>query len=102
VQEALERARRSVRAGVKAAEVDATARRCLAGRGLGKYFIHGTGHGLGLEVHEEPRVSGGAETPLKAGNVITLEPGVRIEDVVVVRARGYELLTPLSSELLCL
>lgn len=110
VQDALERAREAVRAGVPAARVDAAARGCLARRGLGRYFVHGTGHGLGLEIHEEPRVGRNVKTRLAAGNVITLEPGVylpgwggvRIEDVVVVRRRGAELLTPLSRELLCL
>jgi Xaa-Pro aminopeptidase len=110
VQQALERARDSVRAGVTAAQVDATARRCLRRKRLGQYFVHGTGHGLGLEVHEEPRLNREARVRLEAGNVITLEPGVyvpgwggvRIEDVVVVRPGGCDLLTPLSSELLCL
>jgi len=110
VWEALQRAREAVRAGVTAARVDAAARRCLTRKGLGKYFVHSTGHGLGLEVHEEPRVSRDSEARLEAGNVITLEPGVyipgwggvRIEDVVVVRPGGCELLTPISSELLCL
>ncbi len=110
VQAALERARQAVKAGAPLARVDAAARRLLAGRGLGGYFIHGTGHGLGLEVHEEPRVSAKVDGSLEAGNVITLEPGVylpgwggiRIEDVVVVRSRGAENLTPLSTELICL
>ncbi|HKZ52849.1 MAG TPA: aminopeptidase P family protein [Candidatus Acidoferrales bacterium] len=110
VQDALARARDTVRAGVPLARVDAAARRCLARRGLGEYFVHGTGHGLGLEVHEEPRVVRNGEGRLREGNVITLEPGVylpgwggiRIEDVVVVRRRGAELLTPLSTELICL
>jgi Xaa-Pro aminopeptidase len=110
VQQALERARDSVRAGVTAAQVDATARRCLRRKRLGQYFVHGTGHGLGLEVHEEPRLNREARVRLEAGNVITLEPGVyvpgwggvRIEDVVVVRPGGCDLLTPLSSEFLCL
>ncbi|MFQ5777215.1 MAG: M24 family metallopeptidase [Terriglobia bacterium] len=110
VQDALERARDAVRAGVPAARVDAAARGCLARRGLGRYFVHGTGHGVGLEIHEEPRVGRKVSTRLAPGNVITLEPGVylpgwggvRIEDVVVVRRRGAELLTPLSPELLCL
>lgn len=110
VREALERARQAVRAGVPAGRVDAAARRCLGRRGLGGYFVHGTGHGLGLEIHEEPRVAPRVTTRLEAGHVVTLEPGVyvpgwggvRIEDVVAVRARGTELLTPLSSELICL
>lgn len=110
VQEAQERAWEAVRAGVPATRVDQAARRCLARRGLGRYFVHGTGHGLGLEIHEEPRVGPKAAARLRAGEVITLEPGVylpgwggvRIEDVVVVRRRGAERLTPLSRELLCL
>lgn len=110
VQDALRRASEAVRPGVRVARVDAAARGWLRRRGLGNYFVHGTGHGLGLETHEEPHVSQNGETQLAAGNVITLEPGVylpgwggvRIEDVVVVRRQGAELLTPLSPELLCL
>jgi Xaa-Pro aminopeptidase len=110
VRDALARAREAVRAGVPVARVDAAARRCLTRRGLGAYFVHGTGHGLGLEVHEEPQVARKREGQLREGNVITLEPGVylpgwggvRIEDVVAVRRQGAELLTPLSTELICL
>lgn len=110
VLDALARARDAVCAGVPAAQVDAAARACLARRGYGRYFVHGTGHGLGLEVHEQPRVSRNVATRLASGNVITLEPGVylpgwggvRIEDVVVVRRQQAETLTPLSPELVCL
>ena len=110
VRDALERARATARAGVSAGRVDAAARRVLTQRGYGRYFVHSTGHGLGLEIHEEPRLARGVDTRLEAGNVITLEPGVylpgqggvRIEDVAVVHRHGVETLTPLSTELLCL
>ena len=110
VQAAQARAREAVRAGVPASRVDAAARAALARQGLGRYFVHGTGHGLGLEIHEDPRVGPKAQGRLAAGNVITIEPGVyvpgwggvRLEDVVVVRRNGAERLTPLSTELLCL
>lgn len=110
VRDALERSREAVQAGVEAGAVDAAARKVLTKRGFDSYFVHSTGHGLGLEVHEAPRVARGILAKLKTGMVITLEPGaylpgkggVRIEDVVVVRPKGAETLTPLRTELICL
>ena len=75
--------------------------------GLAKYFTHSTGHGVGLEIHEAPRVAAGQTEILQPGMVITIEPGVyvpgkwgvRIEDMVVVTESGCEVLTPTSKEL---
>jgi Xaa-Pro aminopeptidase len=105
VIEAQRAAFEAVVAGAPPEAADRAARESLAGQGLADAFTHGTGHGLGLEVHERPRVSrarpGHAEPPLAAGMVLTLEPGiyvqgwggVRIEDDVVVTASGAEWLT---------
>jgi Xaa-Pro aminopeptidase len=101
VLEAQEAAISTVREGAACGEVDAAARRVLAGYGLDHLFVHSTGHGLGLEVHEEPRVARGQARHLESGNVITIEPGVyaegvggiRIEDDVAVHADRTELLT---------
>ena len=76
--------------------------------GLDGYFVHSTGHGLGLEVHEEPRVAKGQTIRLEAGNVITIEPGVyvegaggiRIEDDVAVQAGKNEMLTRVKRDLI--
>ena len=101
VQEAQAAAVAAVKAGVCGGDVDAAARRVLATHRLDRYFVHSTGHGLGLEVHEEPRIARGQKQALAPGNVVTIEPGVyvpgtggiRIEDDVVVHANRTEILT---------
>jgi Xaa-Pro aminopeptidase len=107
VLEAQQAAISAVRPGVTAAEVDGASRRVLRQRKLARYFTHSTGHGLGLEIHEAPRLAAGQAQKLEPGMVITIEPGayvpgkwgVRIEDVVVVTSSGCEVLTPTDKEL---
>jgi Xaa-Pro aminopeptidase len=97
----------AVAAGAAGREVDAVAREVIEAAGHGQHFGHGLGHGVGLEIHESPRLGQSSEAVLEAGNVVTVEPGVylpgelgvRIEDLVVVTDRGREILTPLSKAL---
>jgi Xaa-Pro aminopeptidase len=108
VREAQEAAITAVRPGVRAGEVDEAARKVLRRAGLGRYFTHSTGHGVGLEIHESPRIAAGQEEVLQAGMVITIEPGiyfpgkwgVRIEDMVAVNESGCEVLTPTGKSFL--
>jgi Xaa-Pro aminopeptidase len=108
VLEAQEAAISTVTEGVACGDVDAAARNVLAGYGLDRFFVHSTGHGLGLEVHEDPRVAKGQAQRLESGNVITIEPGVyaegiggiRIEDDVAVHAGRTEVLTRASRNLI--
>ncbi len=102
VLEAQEAALAAVCAGTEAGTVDEAARSVLRTAGLGEFFVHSTGHGVGLEIHEGPRLAAKQKQRLKAGMVVTVEPGVyrpgefgvRIEDMVLVSPRGGDVLTP--------
>ncbi len=97
----------AIRPGVTGREVDAAARGIIAGGGHGDRFGHGLGHGVGIEIHEEPRLNMRSDTVLEAGMVVTVEPGiylpdrggVRIEDLVLVTETGCEVFTKTPKEL---
>jgi Xaa-Pro aminopeptidase len=107
VKESHDRAIDAVCAGVVSSEIDGIARAFITEKGWGDYFTHGTGHGVGLSVHEAPRISVKSDQSLAEGMVITIEPGIylpfhwgiRIEDTVCVTSGRGEVLTKISKEL---
>jgi Xaa-Pro aminopeptidase len=108
VYEAQAAAIAAVKPDVSVGKVDEAARNVLKRNGLARHFTHSTGHGVGLEIHEPPRIAGGQSQILQAGMVITVEPGVyipgsggvRIEDMVVVTEQGREILASSNKELI--
>lgn len=98
----------AIKAGMSCKAIDACARDYITKAGYGEHFGHGLGHGVGLDIHEEPYFSVNSESTLDAGNIMTVEPGiylpnwggVRIEDTVVVGENGIEVLTKSSKELI--
>lgn len=108
VREANQRGRQAVKPGIRAQEVDRATREPIERAGMGEYFFHRTGHGLGIEEHEPPWISAVSETVLEPGMVFSIEPGmyfagkfgIRIEDIVVVTPDGSRCLTGLDHELI--
>jgi Xaa-Pro aminopeptidase/Xaa-Pro dipeptidase len=106
VKEAHDRAIAAVKAGIPCRDIDRIARECIENGELGPYFTHGTGHGVGLDVHEAPRVAMNSDAVLETGMVITIEPGVylpdrwgiRIEDMILVKDEGPEVLTRMPKD----
>jgi Xaa-Pro dipeptidase len=98
----------AVKPGIKACEVDYAARKYIADNGYGDYFIHRTGHGVGLDIHEVPYITEMSDTILKPGMVFSIEPGIylegkfgiRIEDLVMVTENGVEVLNQSSKNLI--
>jgi Xaa-Pro aminopeptidase len=108
VLEAQEAAVAAVEPGASCGEVDEAARSMLRKAGLAEAFSHSTGHGVGLEIHEPPRIGAGQTARLLTGMVITIEPGIylagkygiRIEDMVAVTRTGGQILTPAPKALI--
>ena len=106
VRRAQESALEGIRAGMRGKEADGLARQVIEEAGYGEYFGHGLGHGVGLAIHEKPRVTQRSEEELQPGMILTVEPGiyipdwggVRIEDMVVIREVGVEFLSRASKE----
>ncbi len=106
VENAVQAALKAARPGVQAKEVDAAARTVIADAGYSDYFVHRTGHGLGIEVHEPPYITATSETVLDEGMVFSIEPGIylpgrfglRLEDIVILRADGPEILSNLKRD----
>ena len=110
VQEAQQRGCDIAKAGISCKEVDAATRNYIHEMGYGEYYTHGTGHGLGLEIHTSPRFAPTSKDILKENNVMTIEPGiylagwggVRIEDDVIINQDGCEILNKTTKDLVVL
>ncbi|WP_316858548.1 aminopeptidase P family protein [uncultured Cohaesibacter sp.] len=108
VEEAVQAALDAAKPGVVAKEIDAAARSVITKAGYGEHFLHRTGHGLGIDVHENPYMSASSETVLQEGMVFSIEPGIylagrfglRLEDIVIMREDGAEILSDLSRDLI--
>ncbi len=106
VEAAVQAAMKAARPGVRAHEVDDAARGVIADAGYGDYFVHRTGHGMGVEVHEQPYLTSASQTVLEAGMVFSIEPGIylpgrfgiRLEDIVILREDGPEVLSELPRD----
>ena len=106
VERAVQAAMRAAKPGVMAKEVDAAARGVITEAGYGDYFVHRTGHGLGIDIHEPPYITATSEVVLDEGMVFSIEPGiylqgrfgVRLEEIVILRSEGPEILSELSRE----
>ncbi len=106
VEAAVQAALKAARPGVKAHVVDDAARGVIAEAGYGEYFVHRTGHGMGVEIHEQPYLTSTSETMLESGMVFSIEPGIylpgrfgiRLEDIVILRDDGAEILSELARD----
>ena len=107
IQRAVQAAIATARPGVMAKEVDAAARDVITEAGYGEFFVHRLGHGLGIDIHEPPYITATSEVILDEGMVFSIEPGiylqgrfgVRLEEIVILRADGPEILSELSRKL---
>lgn len=107
VEKAVQAALKAARPGVRASDVDAAARNVIAAAGYGEYFVHRTGHGMGIDGHEPPYITATSDTILEEGMVFSIEPGIylpgrfgiRLEDIVILREDGPEILSTLPRDL---
>jgi Xaa-Pro aminopeptidase len=107
VEKAVQAAMNAARPGVKAMEVDVAARNVIAEAGYGEYFVHRTGHGIGIDGHEPPYITATSETVLREGMTFSIEPGIylpgrfgiRLEEIVILRKDGPEILSTLPRDL---